>query len=385
MPDNAEHFTQSGPHGIRYDFNDGCRIFCPQGALWRLVLKDEDTGNILFEHTFEGGTVQSARRSFVRFHLDIWRDGAHVFAHKFNPKGQAVRIDMRLGALGDQLAWMGQVERFQTVNGCALTCIMTASVAALLAPSYPEMRIMLPDEADETRYYATYKVCIFYNDDRGLHQPVDYRLAGLYGNAAHILGLEPQEYRPRLPVVDEQRPIKEPYVCIAVQASGLAKYWNNPYGWQEVVTFLKEAGYRVICIDQKPINGKDLSWIPMPHGAEDQTGNRPLQERAWWLQHAAFFVGLSSGLSWLAWAAHCPVVMISGFTQPFNEFHTEWRVINRNVCNGCANDVRCRFDAQDFFWCPRHKGEQQAFECTKLILPEQVIKTIQNLQRRLHV
>ncbi|MEJ0003708.1 MAG: hypothetical protein WDN30_09295 [Pararobbsia sp.] len=36
-------------------------------------------------------------------------------------------------------------------------------------------------------------------------------------------------------------------------------------------------------------------------------------ERARWLKHAAFFVGLSSGLSWLAWAAGTPVVLISGF------------------------------------------------------------------------
>ena len=47
----------------------------------------------------------------------------------------------------------------------------------------------------------------------------------------------------------------DPYVCIAVQSTPQSKYWNNPSGWREIVSFLKDAGYRVICIDQKPTHG----------------------------------------------------------------------------------------------------------------------------------
>ena len=94
----------------------------------------------------------------------------------------------------------------------------------------------------------------------------------------------------------------------------------------------------MVCIDQKPVHGHDLIWNHIPHGAEDETGEQPLQERARWLRHAEFFVGLSSGLSWLAWAAGTPVVMISGFTHPTNEFATPYRVINYHACNSCWND-----------------------------------------------
>ena len=38
----------------------------------------------------------------------------------------------------------------------------------------------------------------------------------------------------------------------------------------------------------------------IPYGAEDFTGRRPLQERIDLLYHADFFIGLSSGLSWVA-------------------------------------------------------------------------------------
>jgi autotransporter strand-loop-strand O-heptosyltransferase len=117
----------------------------------------------------------------------------------------------------------------------------------------------------------------------------------------------------------------------------------------------------------------------MPEAAEDMTGDRPLAERALWLRHADLFVGLSSGLSWLAWAVGTPVVMISGFTHPINEFATPYRVINWNVCNSCWNDPRLRFDHHDFMWCPRHKGTPQEFECSRLISASQVKATIERI------
>jgi len=134
-----------------------------------------------------------------------------------------------------------------------------------------------------------------------------------------------------------------------------------------------------VCIDQKPAHGTGLMWTHIPHGVEDETGDRPLAERARWLRHAAFFVGLSSGLSWLAWAAGCPVVMISGFTHPTNEFNTPYRVVNWHACNGCWNDPRVRFDHKDFLWCPRHAGTPRQFECTRLITATQVMQVIQRI------
>jgi autotransporter strand-loop-strand O-heptosyltransferase len=175
-----------------------------------------------------------------------------------------------------------------------------------------------------------------------------------------------------------------------VQSTTQCKYWNNPSGWRELVRFLKDSGYRVICIDLKPTHGTELIWNHIPNGAEDETGDRSLQERARWLKHADFFVGLSSGLAWLAWAVGTPVVMISGFTHPTNEFQTPYRVINYHACNSCWNDVRHRFDHKDFLYCPRHKNTPRQFECTRLITVEQVKTTIQripgfgaNVRRRL--
>ena len=103
------------------------------------------------------------------------------------------------------------------------------------------------------------------------------------------------------------------------------------------------------------------------------------EARARWLAHAEFFVGLSSGLSWLAWAVGTPVAMISGFTHPTNEFATPYRVINYHVCNSCWNDPAHRFDHKDFLWCPRHKDTPRQFECTRLITADHVKAIIRSI------
>jgi hypothetical protein len=63
-----------------------------------------------------------------------------------------------------------------------------------------------------------------------------------------------------------QPSVAEPYVCIAVQNTLQAKCWNNPTGWREIVSFLKQSGYRVFCIDFKRTHGQGLVVDPYPGG-----------------------------------------------------------------------------------------------------------------------
>ena len=41
--------------------------------------------------------------------------------------------------------------------------------------------------------------------------------------------------------------------------------------------------------------------------------------------------------------------------------------------------MRIDFDHYDFLWCPRQKGTDRQFECTRLISAEQVINTIKKI------
>jgi autotransporter strand-loop-strand O-heptosyltransferase len=382
--------TQLGPQGIRFDFNHGARVILPNRTegKWRVRLRDLDTGNILFQSENQGAFVSSSKRWFVRFSVEVWEldaagEATIVLTHEYDARDQDVLIQFPIGTLGDILAWFPYAARFGQVHGCRLTCAMSPLLIPLLRDAYPTIRFVTHEELTEQKLpetvYATYCLGLFFDDADNVFQPTDFRHVGLHRTAGYILGVDPTEEQPRLVLPDETRPIPEPYVCIAVQSSTQCKTWNNPDGWRAVVTFLKASGYRVICIDQKPVHGTGMVWTHIPHGVEDETGDRPLAERARWLRHASAFVGLSSGLSWLAWAAGPPVVMISGFTHPTNEFTTPYRVINWHACNSCWNDVRLRFDHKDYLWCPRHAGTPRQFECTRLITATQVIATLKRI------
>jgi autotransporter strand-loop-strand O-heptosyltransferase len=383
--------TQEGPLGLRFDFNEGARVLLPprEGTTWRVRLADADTGNVLFDTEMKSGLVRSAKRWFVRFHVEVWErqdeasEWLSVFAHDYDARGREILIQFPVGTIGDSIAWFSHACRFsERWPGAKVVCTMGEAVIPLFADAYPEITFLTREEAEAQnlpeRAYATYYLGLFFTDAANDWQPVDFRHVGLHKTAAYILGLEPVEQAPRMRLADETRPIPERYVCIAVQATTASKMWNNPGGWREIVKRLNGLGYRVICIDQKPMHGQNLFWNQIPHGCEDQTG-MTLPQMARWLRHADLFVGLSSGLAWLAWAAGAPVVLISGFTWPTNEFATPGRVINWHTCTGCWNDPGLTFDPKDFMWCPRHAGTPRQFECTRLITAAHVAGAIERV------
>jgi autotransporter strand-loop-strand O-heptosyltransferase len=369
--------TQPGPNGLRFDFNEGCRIVAPESDHpWRVRISDLDTGNMLYETELTAGRVSSTKRYYVRFRIEVWQQGESVLRHDYSAEGQPVLINFPIGTLGDTLGWFPYAVKFRDKHKCRLTCAMAERLIPLFRPNYPDIEFVGHEGVQAERYYASYSIGLFFDDRDCVFQPTDFRHVGLHRTAAYILGVDPTEEPPRIALADASRPISEPYVCIAVQSTTQSKCWNNPLGWHEIARFLKEHGYRVICIDQKAVHGAGIVWNHIPHGVEDETGDRPLQERARWLRHAEFFIGLSSGLAWLAWSVGTPVVMISGFTHPTNEFFTPYRIINYHACNSCWNDPRHRFDHHDFLWCPRHANTPRQFECTRLITPEQVKQVI---------
>ncbi|MDF7673183.1 autotransporter strand-loop-strand O-heptosyltransferase [Acetobacteraceae bacterium ESL0709] len=377
---NEGVLTQEGPEGIRFDFMDGCRVWLPDGAKWRVELWDVETETRLFDQEMTSSSmVHSSKRYYVPFEFKVWKDGKKIFTHRCNLRRKDVLISMELGGLGDHLAWVGHAIAFQELHKCRLTCKVHKDLLPLFSGAYKNIRFISPGMEDDRVYYAQYKVLVFFNDTDRNFQPNDYRQVGLALMGAYILGLPIKERRPDVIVDKGGRPIQERYVCIGTQASGLSKYWHNPTGWFMLVKFLKENGYRVICIDRSRVEGTGDVWRSIPHGVEDQTGNRSLTERARWLKYADFFVGLSSGLSWLAWAVETPVVMISGYTEPYNEFYTPYRIINRHVCNSCANDVTQTLQTDNRLFCPYHANTSRMFECSKAISVHQVqsvIKTI---------
>jgi ADP-heptose:LPS heptosyltransferase len=165
-------------------------------------------------------------------------------------------------------------------------------------------------------------------------------------------------------------------VGIGVHSSCQSKYWNNPDGWQKVVDYLNENGFEVVLYSKEPSNYmgnvNPSNVTQFPEGS--------LQNVIDDLQKCEFFIGLGSGLSWLAWSVGIPVVLISGFSEEWAETKLNThRIINKNVCHGCFN--RHRLDPGDWNWCPEHKGTDRMFECTKTISADEVITKIKYLTR----
>jgi len=378
--------TRQGPTGVRFDFNYGARVKV-DGPGWRVKLIDREAGHVLYDAAVEDALVTSTKRYYVNFRIEVRHQEQLVFEHDFDLRGQNVYFRLPVGTLGDILAWFPYVEAFRLQHRCKVYLSMNPAIWSLFKDAYPELQFVQPEDeaARRSEFYASYYLGIFFPATDRTHQPTDFRVSGLQKTIPHLLGLQPIERRAQIVVEDQARPIAEPYVCIASQASTQCKYWNHPTGWFDVVHYLKEQGYRVLCIDQKHAHGTGNNWNLIPYGAENFTGDLPLQQRANLLQHADFFVGLSSGLSWLAWTLEKPVVMVSGFTHPANEFFTPYRVIDYHACNSCWNDTNIEFDHHDFMWCPRHAGTERQFECTRLITPKQVITAIDRLMHDHHL
>ena len=363
--------------GLEFDFNYGARIKVPDGD-WRVKIKDRDSFNTLYDAKASDVLVTSTKKYYVNFRLEVYHEEKLVFSHDFNPSRKKCLIKFPVGTLGDIIAWFPYAQVFKHLHDCEVYCAMAPELAELFKPAYPELHFIQPDERPAD-IYATYYMGIFFPCDDRMHQPVDWRIVGLQKTIPYILGLNPVELRPQIVPQNPERIIKEPYVCIASQATSQAKYWNNGGGWLNTVKHLKDRGYRVLCIDKERCHGSGSRWNTIPYGAEDFTGNLPLTERGNLLYHADFFIGLSSGLSWLAWAVGIPVILISGFSLPLTEFYTPYRIINFHVCNGCWTDSSIEFDHKDFAWCPRHKNTDRQFECTRFITPEYVNSVVDKL------
>ena len=376
--------------GIRFDFNSGLRVFFPKDGngenqrKYHLKFSDADTGLVMYDSDCDPGTiVTSVKKYYIRYRFEITRQGTgeSVFEHTLDLKDKDVCVQFPVGTIGDSVGWFSFIDRFRQKFGCRVKLVISDFLKSLVEKQYPEFDYV--DKADTAKLnsYASYYIGLFFKGDADF-QPIDFRLVGLHRTAGYILGLRTREELEDIPPrfdLSAPRKIKEKYAVISCKASAQCKFWNNPFGWDTVIRFLRENGYKVVCIDKNRVYGSGTTFNQLPWGVEDYTGDIPLQERIDIIKDADFFIGLSSGLSWLAWGCKVPVVLISGFTLPSCEFYTPYRVINYQVCFGCWDDVRENFDHKDYFWCPRHKDDERKYECSRLIPPEQVLNVIKSI------
>lgn len=277
-------------------------------------------------------------------------------------------------SLGDFLAWTPVVARYAEENDIKVNYY--TPYKNLLQQVYSN--IVFYDYKDKVKI-SSYEKSI----SLGCFDHIDWRQMNLQEVACKILNLSYKESRPKISkALKKNRPVPNKYVCIATQSTAQCKYWNNPVGWQKVVDYLKLLDYEVICIDRNENFGIQSSMNTIPKNSINKTGDLPLENRINDIMHCEFFIGLGSGLSWLAWACDKPVVMISGFSDPKSEFYTPYRVHNKNVCNSCWNDSNHKFDPSNWLWCPRNKNFECSREITFTMVKEKIDECIKNIEKK---
>jgi autotransporter strand-loop-strand O-heptosyltransferase len=259
-------------------------------------------------------------------------------------------------ALGDTLAWVPFVEKYRKEKKCEV--LFQSDFSNILAKSYPEIQFVDKRTNCTNNFDNILGIGVSLKEE-DLKHPEHYTKIPLQKVAANSLGLDYKEQRPKIHIKDKKNKYKKKYVCIATHSTAQCKYWTEE-GWEKTVQYLKLLDYEVICIDKHETFGFDGYNNTIPKSAKNKTGNYDLDNRITDIYNCEFFIGLASGLSWLAWGLGKPVVMISGFSDPKSEFFTPYRVINKDVCNSCWNEF---VFGQNWNWCPRNKN----FECSKSI------------------
>ena len=314
------------------------------------------------------GTWASPNTKYFKdWHIKARLNGELKFEHKLDLKGKRVILAMGSKALGDTVAWVPYFEEFRKKHDCHII----ASTWFNEIFDYPKFEWTKPGTGHEN-IYAMYEVGCY---DGQIHRnPRDWRTIRMQEIATDILGLEYKELKPQMKAARQdplfQRCIKydKPHVTFSEHSTMQAKLWNRPGAWQHVIDYINDMGYIPVSISKEPTSLKNVKT----------RNNKTIEETIQTMRGAQFHIGLGAGPSWLAWACNIPVVMISGFSEPWCEFNNLWRVMPPvGVCKGCFNDPTVTFD-RGWDWCGRKKN----YECTREITAEYVIERIEDLITR---
>jgi autotransporter strand-loop-strand O-heptosyltransferase len=341
----------------------------------KLNIKFFDNNQLVYNNDLNiNSWIKMNKQYYTNWRVEIRENGELIYTNTNNYKGKRVFISFGSKSLGDTLAWFPYVEEFRKKHECDV--IVSTFLNYLFKEQYPNIEFVEPGSV-VNNIVAQYNIGWYYTNENGEEtwnrhtHPVDFKMIPLQQTASDILGFEYKEIRPKLNLPKVEKKKK---VGIGIHSTCQAKYWNNPNGWQEVVDYLNNLGYECMIYSKE---GDGYMGNKHPQGTTKFKGGS-VQDVINDLATCEFFIGLGSGLSWLAWACELPVVLISGFSEKWAETTLDtYRVINENVCHGCFNWDR--LDAGDWNWCPKHKGTEKQFECTKEITSNMVIEQINKI------
>ena len=341
-------------------------------AEYKVDFINQKTNQTMYSSTIQSNMwTKCSVEYFVDWKIVIYENGKLWKEHYYDARGKRVYVALDSKALGDSLAWFPYVDEFRKKYDCEM--VTSTFMNHMFVEQYPNIEFVEPGVSVEN-LYAMYSIGLFYNEDsviNGLKNPSDPKHQTMQKMCSDILGLDFVEVKPLI----KKRVIEKPQqkqITIAIHGTAQPKYWNNPFGWQEVVDWLNGRGYSVKLLSKE---GDNYMGNRIPTGVfQHPTG--PIEGVMDEMLKSDAFIGIGSGLSWLSWSLNVPTVLISGFSYKWAEMSDCIRIgAPAGKCEGCFN--RLRLDAGDWNWCPDHKDTPRQFECTKSITSEMVIKELE--------
>ena len=281
-------------------------------------------------------------------------------------------------SIGDTTAALPYIEKFQSINP---NDDVYASISDWLIPFFEPVYSSLKFVGKESDIQYDKILPLKYEE---------YNKSIQQGYAEQLGFINGEYIRPKIILPELNRPIKNKYITIGIHSTAQLKYWNHPAGrqaqttstqWNELCSLIRKSGHTPVVVEQNEMFGIPPLRNGMPRKANKKFGQSFLESMNL-IYHSEFYIGLSSGMSWIAHAMGKKVAMIANFTEDWNEFDLSLddyiRITNKNVCHGCWNLIGkdFDFDTQDWYWCPKHKDTIREFECHKSITPEMVFNEI---------
>lgn len=275
-----------------------------------------------------------------------------------NFENKTLLIHLDSFCLGDTICFSSFLDSFMELHKPKF-CYVTTFFPHLLESTNPKYKFV--GATDDVFLEVDKLINVGYDKDNTMHT-----INGMPFAAKETLFLPSSTPFGKPPVIKKERVIKKNKISIAPESLKKIATWDKEK-WQFIVNELTRSNYNVYNVSYE--NTLNLENVVGVHGNDD------INVSLGHILESEIYIGLSSGLSWLAWAYDVPVVMISNFTKIQNEFDC-FRVWTPYVCHGCFNTYNnIKGD------CPLFDNTNRANECHKSITTDMVIDQINRALR----
>jgi autotransporter strand-loop-strand O-heptosyltransferase len=294
--------------------------------VFHVLFIDKNTNELIFSGDCAiNNTIIGSRQWHIDWLIHVINSKNEiVYSNEYDPTFKKVYIKIDAYALGDNIAWMPYVEEYRKKYNCDMICSTFHN--HLFYTEYPEILFVEPNTVIKNLYSQFYIGAV--TEINFKYSPVISTNVTLQKVASKTLGLDYVEVKPKIGYRDlPKKDYGGKYVCISEFGSSTDKSWKYAGGWQLIVDYLNENGFKVVVISKEPTQLNNVI---------NKTGPIELKDRISDIEGAEFYIGVSSGLAWLSWAVGTHVVMISDVTPWWHEFKSG---ISRITANQDLNNV----------------------------------------------